>query len=182
MVFIYKGIVRKIAILLILSGVAFASFLNLAYVLKGYSAHPLAHPLTEPPVALPATPEIHFGESVIRVGNVTLCVQIADTAEASEQGLMFRDSLSPCDGMLFVFDVPQQAAFWMKNTRIPLDVGYFDSQKILKEIHPLQPFDETPVYSQSADILYGLELPQGDFARRGIKPGQKLEIQNSSNR
>jgi len=155
--------------LLIIVCVASAVFLALARNKTSVSASPAP---TSGPTTVPA---INFREGAIRVEGATLRVQIADTPEASERGLMFRDSVAPYDGMLFIFDKPQQVVFWMRNTRIPLDVGYFDSQRILREVYPLMPFDETPVYSQSADILYGLELPRGDFVKKGLKVGDKLE-------
>lgn len=120
--------------------------------------------------------KVCFTDTTIRLGSQHLYVQVANTPEALQRGLMFRRAVAPYDGMLFVFLSPQKVVFWMKNTLIPLDVGYFDSQGVLREIHPLRPFDETSVTSQSDDIRYALELPQGDFAKKGIKIGDLLEI------
>ncbi len=119
---------------------------------------------------------VEFGEAVIHVGICPLNVQVADTEPARELGLMKRDSVLPWDGMLFVFQEPRAVAFWMKDTRMPLDVGYFDKNGELCEIYPLEPLNTTPVKSIHDDIGYALELPRGDFERWGLKIGQKLTI------
>src|SRR5688572_17795115 len=61
-------------------------------------------------------------------------VEIADTHESRARGLMFRDSMDPDRGMLFIFESEQQQAFWMKNTKIPLDIFYFDSERKLVSV------------------------------------------------
>jgi len=120
-------------------------------------------------------PAITYRDAAMRVGSQTLHVLVADTPQSMEQGLMYRDSIAPHDGMLFIFSAPQQISFWMKDTYMPLDVGYFDSHKKLLEIHALKPLDETPVPSESSDILYALELPSGNFAKKGLKVGDSME-------
>lgn len=62
----------------------------------------------------------------LRLGPAHVMAEVADTPESRETGLMFRDSLAPDRGMLFIFETPQRASFWMKNTRIPLSVGFID--------------------------------------------------------
>lgn len=119
---------------------------------------------------------VEFGEAVVHVGIQPLHVQVADTELARERGLMQRETVAPWDGMLFIFARPQGVSFWMKDTQIPLEVGYFDGTGVLQEIHPLMPYDTTPIKSAKDDILYALELPRGDFARWGLKIGQKLTI------
>jgi len=117
-----------------------------------------------------------FSEKTISVGDKTLYVQIAESLLAREQGLMNRKDTKPFDGMLFIFPDSRQASFWMKDTSIPLEIGYFDSKGILVEIHPMTPFSTQQILSLSYDILYALELPYGDFDRQGITIGQKLFI------
>lgn len=119
---------------------------------------------------------VNFFEGTVQLEGQSLKVQIAATEHARERGLMFRETLQPYDGMLFVFEKPQPVAFWMKNTQIPLDIGYFDKDGTLREIYPLEPHNLTPVSSQRSDILYALELPRGDFVKRGLKLGSKLVI------
>ena len=119
--------------------------------------------------------EVTYKEAALRVGDKTLHVQLADTPLTLEQGLMYRKTVLPYDGMIFVFSKPQQVAFWMKNTLIPLDVGYFDSKKVLREIYSMKPLDLTPILSKSRDIQYALELPAGDFVKKGLKVGDTVD-------
>ncbi len=89
---------------------------------------------------------------------------------------MHRDSLGEQQGMLFLFETPDRRAFWMRNTRIPLDIGYFDASGRLREVYPLYPFDETTVASMSSDILIAVETNQGWFRRHGMIPGTQLDM------
>lgn len=112
----------------------------------------------------------------LSVGAKTVQVQIALTEEEQRQGLMFRESLGEDQGMLFLFPQPKQMRFWMRNTTIALDIGYFNSEGVLKEIYPLYPLDETAVESRGEDLQIALEVNQGWFARNGIQPGTKLDL------
>lgn len=112
----------------------------------------------------------------IKVGGRTVQVQIAASAEEQQKGLMFRKSMGEDEGMLFVFTNPQQHGFWMRNTTLPLDIGYFEPSGELKEIYPLHPLDERPVASRSRNIQFALEMNQGWFKRHEVKPGAKLDL------
>ena len=103
-------------------------------------------------------------------------VQIAVTPEELSQGLMFRNNLDKNRGMLFAFNNPKKMSFWMKNVPIPLDIGYFDSNGRLIEIHSLYPYDEKPVFSRSHTIRYALEMNQGWYNRNKIKTGSYLNL------
>ncbi len=137
--------------------------------------------LTAGPVACqdrrPAAAETAFGlaTETLRVGGVPLTVEIADTPQKSATGLMFRDSLPPDRGMIFVFDETRRANFWMKNTRIPLSIGFLDASGQLLEIRDMRPFDETPVASQSDRVAYALEVNQGWFSAHRVSPGARVE-------
>ncbi len=111
----------------------------------------------------------------LKISNVPLTVEIADTPEASENGLMFRDSLPANRGMLFIFEQPRKASFWMKNTKIPLSIAYIDSAGKILEIKSMNPLDETVVPSSSDQIAYALEANQGWFAQHGISSGAKVD-------
>ncbi len=82
--------------------------------------------------------------------------------------------------MLFLFEQAGPRSFWMRNTRIPLDLGYFDSKGQLLEIHSLYPFDETPVPSYSQKILIALEMNRGWFAAHAIQPGAIIDLKSLS--
>jgi len=111
----------------------------------------------------------------LKVSNVPLTAEIADTPQASENGLMFRDSLPEGRGMLFVFEQPRKASFWMRNTKIPLSIAYIDSAGKILEVKSMKPLDETVVPSSSDQVAYALEVNQGWFARHGISTGAKID-------
>lgn len=103
-------------------------------------------------------------------------VQLALSPQEQARGLMGRQALGADDGMLFVFAEGKRQSFWMHNTPLPLDIGYFDNDGILREVYPLYPFDRTAVPSRRSDIRYVLEMNQGWFARSGIRPGAQLDL------
>lgn len=91
---------------------------------------------------------------------------------------MHRESLDKGHGMLFLFDRPDKRGFWMRNTRIPLDIGYFDSNGRLLEVHKLFPFDETSVNSRSREVLIAVETNQGWFAANDIQVGDSIDMKS----
>lgn len=127
----------------------------------------------KPQAAMLKTVEDRFA---IRVGDRTVQMQLAVEAGEMQRGLMFRTSMGAEEGMLFVYATPQQMSFWMRNTQIPLDIGFFDASGELKEIYPLYPLDERSVTSRGRTMLYALEMNQGWFKAAGIKPGAKLDL------
>ena len=112
----------------------------------------------------------------IKVGDRTVQMQIAALPEELQKGLMFRKTMGEDEGMLFVFTAPQPQGFWMRNTTLPLDIGYIDASGELKEIYPMYPLDERTVNSRSRSIQFCLEMNQGWFGRRGIKAGALLDL------
>jgi len=112
----------------------------------------------------------------IKIGDRLVAMQIAALPAELQQGLMFRQTMGSDEGMLFVFTTPQQMGFWMRNTILPLDIGYIDSTGKLKEIYPMYPLDEKPVVSRSHAIQYCLEMNQGWYARHGVKAGAALDL------
>ena len=94
----------------------------------------------------------------INIGDVLIKAKLAILTEERQKGLMFVDEMDPGTGMLFVFEEPNPQKFWMKNTRIPLDIGYFSSNGTLKEIHSAKPYDLSGVPSRSKNIQFVLEL------------------------
>jgi uncharacterized membrane protein (UPF0127 family) len=106
---------------------------------------------------------------------VRLNVELALSEEEQSQGLMYRESLSDGQGMLFVFDRDKLASFWMKNTIIPLSIAYINSDGSILEIHDMRPEDLSLIRS-SRSVRYALEVPQGWFDRSGIGPGDRALI------
>lgn len=107
-------------------------------------------------------------------------VEIADTDAVREHGLMDRTQMPADHGMLFIFDDDAPRAFWMKNTRIPLDMLFFDADRRLISVqHDAQPCtaDPCPPYSSGAPARYVLELNGGKARALGVSPGDVLTIQ-----
>ena len=112
----------------------------------------------------------------IKVGDKVVHMQLAVLDFEQEHGLMDRRDLKPDDGMIFVYAHPQQMHFWMHNTPTALDIGFFDPQGVLREVYPMEPYDESTISSRSANIQFPLEMNQGWFARNGVRPGAKLDL------
>lgn len=125
------------------------------------------------PATAPKTVNDHFP---IKIGQRTVRMQIAALPPELERGLMFRKSLEHDEGMLFVFPRAQRMSFWMRNTPVPLDIGYIDAQGVLREIYPLHPLDERSVPSRGHDLKFALEVKQGWFKDNGVKPGDRLDL------
>jgi uncharacterized membrane protein (UPF0127 family) len=107
-------------------------------------------------------------------GQARFTVELADTAAERAQGLMFRETLPSAAGMLFVYDRPQQASFWMKNTLIPLDMIFTDAAGRVTRVHSNAiPQDLTPI-DGGMDVAAVLEINGGLASRLGIAPGAEL--------
>ena len=107
-------------------------------------------------------------------GQARFHVEIADDSAERAKGLMFREAMASGAGMLFVYDQPQPAAFWMKNTLIPLDMIFADARGVVRHVHAnAVPGDETPIPGGDA-VQYVLEINGGLAARLGIAPGAEM--------
>lgn len=107
-------------------------------------------------------------------------VEIADTPDARELGLMYRNHLDENAGMLFIFPNPGAMHFWMKNTVIPLDMLFADANgKVLGIVVNAQPYSEAMV-GGFGGTLYVLEVNGGYVARHRIATGDRLEFQGFS--
>lgn len=105
-------------------------------------------------------------------------VEIADDDRERTRGLMFRDSMDQDRGMLFIHDDQQRLAYWMKNTRIALDILYFDNERRLvsqqRDVPPCSLGNRCPPYPSGAPALYVLELNAGQAAKLRLKDGAVL--------
>lgn len=109
-----------------------------------------------------------------RSGPVAYRVEIADDPDEQARGLMFRTGMAPDAGMLFIFPDPRPAAFWMKNTILPLDIVFIDATgRILNIAENTTPFSERALPSDG-DALAVLEVNAGEAARRGFGPGVQV--------
>lgn len=111
----------------------------------------------------------------LTIGEHTLLVELATTAEARRQGLMFREDMPEHGGMLFVFPDDRPRSFWMKNTPLPLSIAFLDATGRIINIADMEPFDVTS-HSSAGPARYALEVHQGWFAERGIVAGDMCEF------
>ncbi len=107
--------------------------------------------------------------------------EIADTTEKRAKGLMYRDSLAKDRGMLFTFAEPQLWTFWMKNTRIPLDIIWMDGKKRIVHIERNVPTcsrtdDGCPQYQPNDNAMYVLELAAGVADALKLQRGSVLKF------
>jgi uncharacterized membrane protein (UPF0127 family) len=109
----------------------------------------------------------------LRAGMHVIRAEVAADYSTRGRGLMFRKSLAPNSGMLFIFDAAEIHCMWMKNTYIPLSVAFLDAQGTVINIADMQPHSEQS-HCAARPAPYALEMTQGWFAERGVKPGMKL--------
>ncbi len=112
----------------------------------------------------------------LAVDGQPLCAELAITDAQVQRGLMGRGAIGADEGMLFIYAQPMQMQFWMKNTPLELDIGYFDADGLLQEIHPLAPLDLSIVASRSTRIRFALEVRRGWFADHGLAVGSRLDL------
>jgi len=103
-----------------------------------------------------------------------LQVEIADSAEERQTGLMGRTELAPDTGMLFVIEPPGRG-FWMKDTRLPLTVAFIAECGRILAFADLQPLSEE-IKNTSLDYRFGLEVDRGWFERNGIAAGDIVSL------
>jgi uncharacterized membrane protein (UPF0127 family) len=112
----------------------------------------------------------------IQIGAQTAELQLALNDAERAKGLMHRTSLEEHHGMLFLFNKAERRSFWMRNTPLKLDIGFFDQTGKLLETHSLYPFDETAVKSYSENVLIAVEMNHGWFAKNKIRPGARIHL------
>lgn len=115
----------------------------------------------------------------VELGGHRYQVEIADTDAERARGLMFRDELPSGHGMLFIHDELAPQAYWMKNTRIPLDILYFDDHRKLVSMQlDVPPCKTEPcaTYPSDAPARYVLELAAGEARHAGARVGDVLAI------
>jgi uncharacterized membrane protein (UPF0127 family) len=133
---------------------------------KASPSAPAVHPVSGLPV-VPLKVKSSNGAHAFKV-------EVASTFAQQEKGLMFRTAMGADEGMIFPTDPPRRAAFWMRNTVIPLDIIFIGTDhRILNIAANAVPYDETPL--PSTGVAAGvLELNGGRAAQLGIKAGDKV--------
>ena len=109
------------------------------------------------------------------VGSETFTLEVADTDALRQKGLMRRDSMAKDRGMIFVFPDEAERSFWMKNTRIPLDIIFIDGNGVVVGIKQMKPYDLNPTNSPKP-YRWAVELNKGAADEAGVKVGDQLTI------
>ena len=109
----------------------------------------------------------------LNAGIHNINAELASSPQQREIGLMFRPAMPANDGMLFVFERPGQQCFWMKNTLIPLSVAFLADDGSVVNIENMRP-QTLDSHCSTKPVRFVLEMNDGWFAKRGIKPGFKL--------
>lgn len=108
-------------------------------------------------------------------GARTFSVELANTNESREIGMMWRTYIGRTEGMLFDFYTPRVANFWMKNTLVSLDLIYIRSDGVIATIvRNAKPLDLKPL-SSKVPVRAVLEIAGGEADRQGIKEGQTVK-------
>lgn len=143
---------------------------------------------TQPDMTQPSTPaasaEAATGPRVIFPDGFVVRVEIAADDHTRAEGLMWRDQLRPGTGMLFLYSEDGEYSFWMKNTKIPLDMVWIDSNYRVAAVKfhvPPCVIENCPSYSPNASSRYILEVAGGVAEAHGIKVGDQLRFEELGN-
>jgi len=125
-------------------------------------------------LAVPASACAQMPEIPLTVAGHRLTAEVAGTDATRMQGLMHRRILPESRGMLFVFREVTHHAMWMLNTYIPLSVAFIDERGVIINIEDMKPHTQD-THPAAKPAKYALEMNQGWFSKRGIKPGARIE-------
>jgi hypothetical protein len=123
---------------------------------------------------------VEVGEDSVLIetatGEFEVAVEVADSPEEREVGLMDRESLPADAGMLFLFDEDTASGFWMKNTLIPLSIAFVDAEGTIVSILDMEPCESDPCEIYNPGVVYrsALEVNQGAFDDWGVQVGDRL--------
>ena len=118
-------------------------------------------------------PQLNLQRIKISAGMHQIDTQLAMTPIERQIGLMNRPSMPTHEGMLFVFEQPSKQCFWMKNTLLPLTAAFVADDGTIVNLVDMKP-QVLDSHCSTKEVRYVLEMNQGWFAKRGIKPGFKL--------
>jgi uncharacterized membrane protein (UPF0127 family) len=161
-----------VVVLLVAGGVSF--------ITKGANRPP------DPYLVATRDPIPGFGEIAYRVQGRPgqRCALLADTPEQHSQGLMGRHDLAGHDGMIFRFHDVNNAAFWMKDTPMPLSIAWFDAAGRFVSSADMEPCldqagSQCPVYPAAGPYSYALEVQKGGLGPLGVGPGSQISLGGS---
>ncbi len=110
----------------------------------------------------------------LQAGMHNIVAEVARTPEQQQTGMMMRTEMATHEGMLFVFDDVSPRCFWMKNTLLPLSIAFIEDDGTIVNIAEMKPRSEASHCSEKP-VRYALEMNQGWFSKRAIKPGFRLK-------
>ena len=110
----------------------------------------------------------------LRTGMHAIKAEVARTPDERSIGLMFRKTMPTNDGMLFIFEQPGVQCFWMKNTLLPLSVAFISDDGSIANIEAMKP-QTLDSHCSVKPVRFVLEMNDGWFGKRGIKPGMKIQ-------
>ena len=117
--------------------------------------------------------QMNLPRVTLSAGMHQIDAQVAHTPEQRAIGLMFRREMPQHEGMLFAFEQPSVQCFWMKNTLLPLTAAFVADDGTVVNLADMKP-QTTDSHCSDKPVRYVLEMNQGWFAKKGIKPGMKL--------
>lgn len=118
-------------------------------------------------------PQLQLPRTRLSAGMHQIDAQVAATPAQRSTGLMFRKEMPQHEGMLFIFEQPQQQCFWMMNTFIPLTAAFVADDGTIVNLADMKP-QTTDAHCSARPVRYVLEMNQGWFAKKGLKAGTKL--------
>lgn len=118
-------------------------------------------------------PQMQLPRTKLNAGMHMLDVQLAQTPEQRQIGLMFRKEMPQHEGMLFVFEHSSGQCFWMKNTLLPLTAAFLADDGQIVNLADMKPQTTEPHCSKQP-VRYVLEMNQGWFEKKGLKSGDKI--------
>ena len=124
-------------------------------------------------LAYAQSPQLDLPKARLSAGMHLISAQVASTAAQRNTGLMWRRQMPANEGMLFVFEAPAAVCFWMRNTFLPLSAAFVGDDGTIVHIARMQPLSDN-THCTPVPVRYVLEMHQGWFAKRGLKPGARL--------
>ena len=119
------------------------------------------------------SPQMLLPRTQLRAGMHLLDVQLAQTPQERQIGLMFRKEMPQHEGMLFVFEQPATQCFWMRNTLLPLTAAFVADDGTIVNLADMKPQTDDS-HCSTKPVRFVLEMNQGWFAKRNIQSGYKL--------
>jgi uncharacterized membrane protein (UPF0127 family) len=128
----------------------------------------LAQPLRAQDAPQTSLPRVELTAGFHRID-----AQVASTPQTRQTGLMHRKEMPQHEGMIFVFEQPAVQCFWMKNTLIPLTAAFVEDDGTIVNLVDMKP-QTLDSHCSAKPVRYVLEMNQGWFAQKGVKPGSTL--------